>query len=201
MTDPSAFLSHGFAAAQRALEGVADAMQAHLNPVTLARTLAQRAVEELTRLEIIVRRLLTLMALAIELAPVKPRAASPEARRDQAGPVCRKSAPGLRLSAKALPAFDPDASVLFPCTVRASGPVPAAPLLARLAALQLVLAAPDAHARRLARTLERQRKAGEARPFVLAMPRTHRLPPELGAIATALPEILKAALKSWDNSS
>lgn len=35
-------------------------------------------------------------------------------------------------------------------------------------------------------TLERHRKAGEARPFVLAMPRTHRVPPELGAIATAL---------------
>lgn len=127
MTQPSAFLTHGLAEAQSALAGIADRIQAHLNPVTLARTLAQRAVAELARLEVIVRRLLTLMALVIELSPVRPRAA--------------------------------------------------APLLARLAALQQVLAAPDTHARRLVRSLEYQRRAGEAWPLALPMPRTHRLPP------------------------
>lgn len=65
---------------------------------------------------------------------------------------------------------------------------------AELARLEIII-------RRLARTRERQCKAGEARPFLLAMPNTHRVPRELGAIATALPEMLKAALESWDNSS
>ena len=85
-------------------------------------------------------------------------------------------------------------------TARPSGPVQAAPILARLAALQELLAAPEAHAKRLARTLERQRKAGEAAPIALPMPRTHRMPPELGAIATALPELLRDAFKSWETS-
>jgi hypothetical protein len=201
MTVPSAFLTHGLAAAQRALASVAELTQAHLNPNTLGRTLAQRARAELARLEIIIRRLLTLMALAIELAPVKPRSVtSGTPKSDAAEPICRKSVPGFSLTAKVLSAFDPDASGLLPCTIRASGPVPAAPILARLAVLQLLLAAPDAHARRLARTLARQRRAGEAAPIALPMARTHRMPPELGAIATSLPDMLRAAFKSWESS-
>ena len=52
---------------------------------------------------------------------------------------------------------------------------PAAPILARLAALQALLAAPQAHARRRARALDRQRRTGEAAPMALPMPRTHRM--------------------------
>jgi hypothetical protein len=33
------------------------------------------------------------------------------------------------------------------------------------------------------------------------MPRTHRMVPELGMIATALPGLIRTALESWDNSS
>ena len=36
--------------------------------------------------------------------------------------------------------------------------------------------------------------------MALPMNRTHRLPPELGAIATALPELLRDAFKSWESS-
>jgi len=32
------------------------------------------------------------------------------------------------------------------------------------------------------------------------MARTHRLPPELGAVATALPGLLRATLATWDSS-
>ena len=197
MTKPSAFVSHGIAHAQRALVSLAEMTEAHLNPVTLKRTLAQRARAELARLEIIIRRLLTLMALGLVLPPVPVRASS--VHPSCTGRVETKASTGLTGLSPRILGPDMDGSALASAT-RACGPVQAAPILARLAALQELLAAPEAHAKRLARTLERQRKAGDAAPMALPMTRTHRLPPELGAIATALPEILRDAFKSWESS-
>ncbi|MEH6489748.1 hypothetical protein [Hyphomonas oceanitis] len=197
MTNPSAFVTHGIAHAQRALAAVAALTNAHLNPSTLKRTLAQRARAELARLEIIIRRLLVLMALGLVLQPVPVRASSghhPDAERVETKASGRLTG----LSPRVLgPDMDRDG---LATAARSCGPVQAAPILARLAALQELLAAPEAHAKRLARTLERQRKAGEAAPMALAMNRTHRMPPELGAIATALPELLRNAFKSWESS-
>jgi hypothetical protein len=197
MTNPSAFVTHGIAHAQRALSAVATMTNAHLNPSTLKRTLAQRARAELARLEIIIRRLLVLMALGLVLPPVPVRASSghhPDTERVETKTSGRLTGLSPRVMGP-----DMDGSALAKAT-RACGPVPAAPILARLAALQELLAAPEAHARRLARTLERQRKAGEAAPMALPMNRTHRMPPELGAIATALPELLRDAFRSWESS-
>ena len=197
MTNPSAFVTHGIAHAQRALAGVAAMTNAHLNPSTLKRTLAQRARAELARLEIIIRRLLTLMALGLVLPPVPVRASS--GHHPDTGGVETKASGRLTGLSPRLMGPDMDGHGLATAT-RTCGPVQAAPILARLAALQELLAAPDAHARRLARTLERQRKAGDAAPMALPMNRTHRLPPELGAIATALPELLRDGFKSWESS-
>mgnify|MGYP003626986287 FL=1 len=197
MTNPSAFVTHGIAHAQRALESIAAMTSAHLNPTTLKRTLAQRARAELARLEIIIRRLLTLMALGLVLPPVPFRAFS--VHPSCTGRVETKASTDLTGLSPRLLGPDMDRAGLA-TTVRACGPVPAAPILARLAALQELLAAPEAHAKRLARTLERHRKAGDPAPMALPMPRSHRLPPELGAIATALPELLRDAFKSWESS-
>ena len=197
MTSSSAFVSHGIAHAQRALSAVATMTNAHLNPNTLKRTLAQRARAQLARLEIIIRRLLVLMALGLTLPPVIIRASSGH-YSDTARVETKASGHLTGLSPRVMgPDMDGDG---LGTTARTRGPVQAAPILARLAALQELLAAPDAHARRLARTLERQRKAGEAAPMALPMTRTHRMPPELGAIATALPELLRDAFKSWESS-
>ena len=197
MTKTSAFVSHGIAHAQSALAAVAVMTDAHLNPTTLKRTLARRARAELARLEIIIRRLLVLMALGLVLPPVPVRAFSVHPSGNER--VETKASGRLTgLSPRILgPDMDRDG---LATAARSCGPVQAAPILARLAALQELLAAPEAHARRLARTLERQRKAGEAAPMALPMNRTHRLPPELGAIATALPELLRDAFKSWESS-
>ena len=197
MTNPSAFVNHGIAHAQRALSAVAVMTNAHLNPSTLKRTLAQRARAELARLEIIIRRLLVLMALGLVLPPVIIRASSGHPS-DTARVETKASNRVTGLSPRVL-GPDMDRAGLATAT-RACGPVQAAPILARLAALQELLAAPEAHARRLARTLERQRKAGDPAPMALPMTRTHRMPPELGAIATALPELLRNAFKSWESS-
>ncbi|MFH1518147.1 MAG: hypothetical protein ABIH17_09760, partial [Pseudomonadota bacterium] len=48
-------------------------VNAHLRPLTLRRSLKQKAMGRLKQLEIIVRRLLTLMALALTLPAVRPR--------------------------------------------------------------------------------------------------------------------------------
>ena len=105
------------------------------------------------------------------------------------------------LSGRVQPDVDPEASGLFPGCVRASGPVPAAPFLARVSALYKVLEAPDLYAKRLARSLARQQERGDPKPVALPMASAYRLRPELGAIATALPGLLSAALEKWDNSS
>lgn len=90
--------------------------------------------------------------------------------------------------------------MLFPGSVRASGPVPAAPFLARVSALYKVLEAPERYAKRLAPSLARQQEGGDPRPVALPMASAYRLRPELGLIATALPGLLNFALEKWDNS-
>ncbi|KJS39015.1 MAG: hypothetical protein VR74_03675 [Hyphomonas sp. BRH_c22] len=91
--------------------------------------------------------------------------------------------------------------MLFPGSVRASGPVPAAPFLARVSALYKVLEAPERYAKRLAPSLARQQEGGDPRPVALPMASAYRLRPELGLIATVLPGLLNFALEKWDNSS
>ena len=121
MSHPPDFIHHGLEQARLALWAVINMTNAHLRPLTLKRSLKQRASGRLKQLEIIVRRLLTLMALALT--------------------------------------------------------------------------------KRLARSLERQRKRGDPKPQALPMASAYRLRPELGMIATALPGLLSAALETWDNSS
>ncbi|KCZ93339.1 hypothetical protein [Hyphomonas johnsonii] len=202
MTGSSDFITHGLSEARLALTNIIGMTNIHLKPQTLTRSLKRRAMARLVQLEIIVRRLLTLMALALQLAPVHPRARAvstplPDGVELISFPAPRRFALSARLQA----AFDPDASVHFPCTVRACGPVPAAPFLDRVSSLYRVLAAPEVHARRLARSLERQKRRGDPRPCALPMVGTYRLRPELGIVATALPGMLAAALESWDNTS
>ncbi len=124
MTTPAAFISHALNEAQRSLAYISGITQADRNPVTLARTLARRAMAQLAQLEIIVRRLLTLMALALELADLRPRAVKPAHRQADADaePLSRKSAEVFRLTGKVSSVIGPDLFVQFPCTVGASAP-------------------------------------------------------------------------------
>ena len=65
--------AHGPREAGYALTNIIGMTNANLRPLTLKRSLKQRASGRLKQLEVIVRRLLTLMALALTLAPVRPR--------------------------------------------------------------------------------------------------------------------------------
>jgi hypothetical protein len=205
MSHPPDFIHHGLEQARYALLAVINMTNAHLRPLTLRRSLRQKAMGRLKQLEIIVRRLLTLMALGISLPAVRSRTdltlATPTPLPEGTELVSFPAPYRFALSGRVQPAVDPDASGLFPGSVRASGPVPAAPFLARVSALYKVLEAPELYATRLARSLARQRKRGDPKPVALPMASAYRLRPELGAIATALPGMLSAALETWDNSS
>ena len=202
MTGSSDLISHGLREASLALTNVIGMTNIHLKPLTLPRSLARRASGRLKQLEVIVRRLLTLMALALELAPVRPRltpatpAPLPEGTEIATFPSPRRFA----LSARIPSGHDWSVDGLALDRQR-TGPVPAAPFLARVSALYKVLEAPDLYAQRLARSLARQQKRGDPKPVALPMASAYRLRPELGMIATALPGLLSAALEKWDNSS
>ncbi len=177
----------------------------HLGPKRIGRGLAQRVSGRLRILETIVRRLILLMALGLQLAPPPPRPAP-------AGPAHEPDLPeGVELAIfprlsprrlKLLPARRAfEGSGGFPDISRTiSGPVSPRKLMARIAALRRVIAEPEAHATRLARSLKRLQKNGEPKPMVGAATPAFRLSPELGALATLLPAQISAALESWESS-
>ncbi|MEM6901359.1 MAG: hypothetical protein AAF583_16520, partial [Pseudomonadota bacterium] len=70
----------------------------------------------------------------------------------------------------------------------------------RIVALQKVLDAPEVHAKRLARSLHRIRKAGEPKPFLVASSFPNGFRPELSLLHVGLTERLRAQLKAWDSS-
>ena len=82
-----------------------------------------------------------------------------------------------------------------------SGPVPAAPLIARWIALLRVLKDPEAHARRFARTIRRWRQRGEPRPHISPLVTRHRLRPDFALVSGALPGLLETALNGWFDTS
>jgi hypothetical protein len=147
MSHPPDLIHHGLEQARYALWTVINMTNAPLRPLTLRRSLRQKAMGRLKQLEIIVRRLLTLMALALTLPAVRPRTGLtpatsvplPEGTELITFPAPRRFA----LSGRVQPDLDPDASGLFPGIIRAPGPVPAAPFLARVSALYKVLEAPE----------------------------------------------------------
>ena len=171
----------------------------HLQPETLTEAVARRAKARLKELATILRRLIVLIALGLALAPLKPRArTAPEREGD--GIVTKSQPPysfGLGGQMQVYSLDGPD----FPETAsRASGPVPAAPLMRRIAALIRILRNPDRYATRVARLLERRRMAGEPRPLCAPMEATWRLHPELGIVAAGLPHMLARAFDRWNDT-
>ena len=166
---------------------------------TVPRSAARWWKARVKALVIILRRLIMLMALSLTLDPPKPRTAKAEAQEEE--PVTTKAQIPYSLSlsgqVQAYTLEGPD----FPGgAARASGPVSIASLMRRFEALARILRNPEKYAVRVARVMERQRRAGAPRPLCLPM-QTHRLKPELGAIAAGLPMLLADAFTRWNDSS
>jgi len=200
------FISHGLEQARYALLNVRNLTDMVRAPATLRRGVAQRAASRLKLLEVIVRRLVLLLALGLRLAPVRPRAPGPATPlppgvEDVTHTYRPLAAPRrLRLAGRSVVVCGEAPFADLPRVYR-SGPVPAGPVFARIIALHRVLAAPQAHAHRLARTLERLKRKGEPRPSCLPVAGAYRLRPELGMVASALPGLVNAGLESWNDTS
>lgn len=168
-------------------------------PETLTQAVARRVKARMKELEIILRRLIVLLALSLTLPPPAPRPAAKPAGEGQ-GPIDTKSqhlysialTGQTHISNPDDPGF-PEGDGKFPSSVST------APLLRRFQAFARILKNPDRYARRVARTLERQRERARPRPYIMAMP-THRLHPELGLLAAGLPQLLAAAFDRWTGS-
>ncbi|MEZ5953064.1 MAG: hypothetical protein R3C13_02045 [Hyphomonas sp.] len=201
MTANRDFLDEGFRAVGDGLLRIVDRASLHLQPLALTKRMRRRCMAGMRQLTLILRRLLFLLALSIVLPPAKPRhrsgAACPDGVEDVTA-TFRAPVRGIALV--------PGLSGAFPERLRSltrvivSGPVPAAPVLARWAALHRILQAPDAHARRLAQTLRRWRLRGEPRPLVAPLAGAHRFSPALGLVAAVLPVHLKRALEAWPDT-
>jgi len=150
-------------------------------------------------LAIILRRLIMLMALGLTLDPPKPRNAKAALAEEE--PVLTKAQIPYSIALSGQPqVFTLDGPDFPDGAPRASGPVPVASLMRRFEALARILRNPEKYAVRVARVMARQRRAGAPRPLCLLVP-THRLKPELGAVAAGLPMLIADAFGRWNDSS
>lgn len=196
MTGHAAFLNEALKTIARALAEAGVDADLHRQPATLSKSLKRRCMAELRRLTILIRRLIFLVALSIELAPLVRREGRNYFSDADAQPGPRRYS--LRLA--------PAPAGVFPGSFRAisgvsvSGPVSAAPVIARWAALCLAVKYQVRRAKSLARTLQRWQAAGVPQPYVLPMARTHRLSPALGLVSGALTVRLNEALRRWPDT-
>ena len=146
-------------------------------------------------------RLILLLAMTLELAPVRPRAAKPagplpDGVEDVTASIRVHLPPQYRIVLMPSPSRTP-ANISGEKTIRQSGPVLAMPLLRRAAGLLKVMKQPDAAERRMARLIERMKKHGEARPYCLPLAGRHRVRPELALLAGGIRLKVNAELAAW----
>lgn len=196
MTPTPSFNTDALAQIERGILHIIASANLQVRTAPLPRSLVGRLRGQLRGLETLLRRVLMLMALAIlpGLAPGTPKRAktikSQRSTRPLQRPMRLLPAPLVLAGAHG-----------FPDMPRATGPVSVRKLFCQIAALQTVLAAPEAHAKRLARQLRRLMAAGEARPVVLPQPRPKRVGRELVLVSDILPVHLRAALAAWPDTS
>ena len=195
--DYAAFFREAFNTIARAVAELGVDADLDRKPLLIAKTVKRRCMGEMRRLSILIRRLIFLMALSVELGPLKPRPGGNWFR-----PEPDEGFPHYRALC-----LTPESSGVFPDTLRASsgalprpGPVEAAPVLVRWRMLLEALKHRDRRAKRLARTLQRWKEKGEARPYVRPIPRVHRWPAELGLISGALQVQMLERLKRWPDT-
>ncbi len=162
-------------------------------PERISKTVKRRVSADLKRLAVLLRRLIFLIALQVELAPVKPRTGSNYFEKAEGEPDARKAF----FSVLPIPAGEAPDFLRGPVIVPTRGPVPAAPLIARWEAMLETLKFCKRRAKCLARTIQRWKAAGEARPYIVPIPRTHAMPAALGIVSGGLTVQLTQALRDW----
>ncbi|WP_321489259.1 hypothetical protein [uncultured Hyphomonas sp.] len=192
MTDRTAFLSQAFNTLARAIAEAGVNVDLYKSPETISKTVNRRVRAELKRLAVLLRRLIFLLALQMELAPLKARIGSNYYEPKQEEADYRYVFTMVPAPSRPCPHF-----LKGPVTVPVPGPVSAAPLIARWQAMLDTMKHHKRRAKRLARTLQRWQAAGEARPHVPPVPNVHRLPATVALVSGGLTVQLVEALKAW----
>ncbi|MEZ6002487.1 hypothetical protein [Hyphomonas sp.] len=196
MTDRTAFLSQAFNTLARAIAETGVNADLYKTPETISKSVNRRVRAELKRLAVLLRRLIFLLALQMELAPLKPRIGSNYYEPKQEDAEYRYIFTLVPASSRPCPQF-----LKGPVTLPVPGPVPAAPLIARWQAMLDTMKHHKRRARCLARTIQRWQAAGEARPHVPPIPNAHRMPAAVALVSGGLTVQLLDALKTWPDSS
>ncbi|MEZ6000073.1 hypothetical protein [Hyphomonas sp.] len=196
MTDRTAFLSQAFNTLARAIAEAGVNVDLYKTPETISKSVNRRVRAELKRLAVLLRRLIFLLALQMELAPLKPRVGSNYYEPKQEDAEYRYIFTMVPVPSRPCPYF-----LRGPVTLPVPGPVPAAPLIARWQAMLDTMKHHKRRARCLARTIQSWQAAGEARPHVPPIPNTHRMPAAIALVSGGLTVQLLDALKAWPDSS
>ncbi|MEO1405714.1 MAG: hypothetical protein AAFV54_04395 [Pseudomonadota bacterium] len=171
----------------------------------------RKASMRLRALETLVQRLIVLMALKLDLKPVRPRS-TPSKSDDAPANKTFEITDGVEI-VDFPKAYQRGLTLLPPLVDFGEGtdlsdlPRNTTPtyikvrrFTRRIVALQKVLDAPEAHAKRLARSLSRCRKSGELKPIIVPSKLPSGLPPEIGLLHGGLTFQLGEALKNLDTS-
>ncbi|MEM8637095.1 MAG: hypothetical protein AAGF33_19185, partial [Pseudomonadota bacterium] len=168
----------------------------------------RKASTRLKALETLVRRLIMLMALQLDLEPVKQRPASTKSAKapepETLDGVELVAFPRARRASLSLVPQLIDFSERSDLSDLPRNTTPihiaAKRFSRRIIALQKVLDAPEVHAKRLARHLSKLRKSGEPKPLLMPAAVPTGLPPEIGLLYGGLAHQLRDAIKAWDSS-
>ena len=193
MTQLSDFITHAFKTIARAVAEAGVNADLFKHPELISKTLKHRVSAELKRLAVLLRRLIFLMALQVELAPAKPRTGSNYFEKSEGEPEARKAF----FSVLPVPAGEAPDFLRGPLIVPTRGPVPAAPLIARWEAMLDTLKHARRRSKSLARTIQRWKAEGKARPYIAPIPKTYAMPAALGIVSGALTVQLTQALRDW----
>ena len=195
------FISCALNEVRRGLIGTMSLLGGDRAAATLTKTLARHIRSRLKALEVILRRLIVLMALNLSLEPLKRRTPVEATHDDPDGPILTKSVQTFCLSLSGrLHVFAVDEPELSGSAGAVPGEETLLPLQLRAEAIARVLKDPVHYAIRVARVLDRRRKAGEPAPDCAPMTRTTRLHPELSMVASGLPQMLAEAFTRWEGS-
>jgi hypothetical protein len=195
MTVLTDFLTQAWHTISRALAEAGVDAGLHKAPERIAKSAQRRLRAEIRRLAVLLRRLIFLMALQLELAPVKPRAGKNYFETSDGETEAHVTFSLVPVKAGEVPDF-----LRGPITVPVRGPVPAAPLIARWRAMLETLKHCHRRARCLARTIQRWQAEGQAKPCISLPLDSRRMPATLGLISVGLAAQLNEALKAWPDT-
>ena len=197
MTQLTGFIEEGFSTVRDAVVEVMDRLSVDFRP-EVTQALARYARRQIKFIEILLRRLILLLASEIELAPPAKAPATPKARERQ---TTKSRAGAFKLLPKLGQAGTPFDRLRALHAAASRRNTASAPLLHRLSTLLHHLENPMPLARRMARILDHLKAEGEPRLVILPLAGLHRAAPPLALLTTSLMLHGNDVLRDWFDTS